>query len=126
MDDLLDMDRLIMTWGGKSRPRNLRPTKQKGRMPSLIFEGPIRWRKSPAVTDKQGRTIRWCWSTVRNEDREFIAWREVWSDKHGLGFRDNWRGRKSRWRVRHWALLQYNDSPYRTGRAYLPDRRGRL
>lgn len=93
---------------GAKRPRDMTPTAQRGKDPSLYFDR-LRYRRTHDVVDGRGRTICWCWSTVRNEDGEFIAWREV--RRGDWGFRDQFRGRKARWRVKDWALGQYNAHP---------------
>lgn len=73
----------------------------------------IRYRRTHYLYDRQKRRINWCWTTVRNKDGYYIGFREVYDADANIGFRDQWRARKARWRVREWALSQYNKSPNR-------------
>lgn len=98
---------------------------------SKRFPNGLRYRVSPWITNGKSQKVRWCWTTTRNADGYFVGFREVRyakRQKNGAdGFRDQYRARKARWRVRHWALSQYNKSPYRDGPPYLPNREtGRL
>ena len=102
---------------GTPRPKSLMPKKHKGKPVGRKFEK-LKTRVTPSVTDRRGYRIRWVYTTTRNTEGFFVACREVYSPKHGLGFRDEYRARKTRWRVKEWCLDQYNKSKYRTGPKY--------
>jgi len=76
-------------------------------------DGDPRRRRTHTGTDSWGREIYWAYTTERNADGFFIGFRQVFDPKTKTGFRDSWRARKARWRVKDWARDQFNRSPHR-------------
>lgn len=122
-DDAFEVAGLRIGYFASKRPRHLTPTKHSGPPVNTTFPektGGLRWKRTHYVYDKMGRRICWCWTTTKNADGMFVGFREVWSEKDGKGFRDLYRARKARWRVKEWALKCFNRSPYSTWNYTLP------
>lgn len=98
-------------------PKGMKPKKHRGKPVSRKFKN-LQYRRTHYVWDKRGRRICWMWTTTRNTDGLFVGCREVYCSEAGVGFRDEYRARKTRWRVKEWAMTQFNKSPHRTGSKY--------
>ena len=91
-----------------------KPRKHRGAPVNRNFpKNSLRWRRTHYVTNRSGLRVCWLWTTTRNVDGYFVGCREVYDPKLRRGFRDDYRQRKSRWRVKDWALAQFNNSPHR-------------
>lgn len=111
---LPELDKLFRIAPTRPAGKKYQPT---GKRPSELGIG-LQWPKdeSPNAgrygrththTDRWGREISFRWSTKPNTEGYFIGWREVYCPDKRIGFRDQWRQRKARWRVKEWALKAF-------------------